>query len=88
MEKFKQIYETMLGLLEPEACIPGVENAFADGSFCAEQYEKMRSAYERLCTRQNVGDEDRDLNTIVDSMEAIQKVLCRRFYIHNKSTDG
>ena len=74
----------MLGLLEPEACVPGIENAFADGSFCADQYEKMRSAYERLCARLNVRDEDQDLNTMVDSMEAIQKELCRRFYLLKK----
>ena len=84
MENFKQIYETMLGLLEPEACVPGIENAFADGSFCADQYEKMRSAYELLCTRLNVRNEDQDLNTMVDSMEAIQKELCRRFYLLKK----
>ena len=84
MENFKQIYETMLGLLEPEACVPGIENAFADGSFCADQYEKMCSAYERLCARLNVRDEDQDLNTMVDSMEAIQKELCRRIYLLKK----
>ena len=84
MENFQQIYETMLGLLEPEACVPGIENAFADGSFCADQYEKMRSAYERLCTRLNVRNEDQDLNTMVDSMEAIQKELCRRIYLLKK----
>lgn len=81
MKKFEQIYETMLGLLEPEACVPGVKNTFADGSFCAERYETMRTAYERLCTRLNVVNEDKDLNICVDSMEAIQKELCRRFYL-------
>ena len=83
MENFKQIYETMLGLLEPEACVPGIENAFADGSLCAEHYAAMRSAYERLCTRLNVRDEDADLNIMGDSLEEIQKELCGRFYVLN-----
>ncbi len=80
MRNFEQVYETMLGLLEPEAEAAGVENAFSDGSICTQEYEKMRDAYDRLCSRLGAANEDTDLNTMVDSLETIQKELCRRFY--------
>ena len=32
MENFAEIYETMLGFRTPEACVPGVEDAFASGN--------------------------------------------------------
>lgn len=78
--KFSDIYETMSGFLEPEAQVPGVANAFDEGSICARKYADMRSAYERVCTRLGARDEDRDLNEIVDCMEAIQRELCERMY--------
>ncbi len=80
MSNFEDIYETMLGLREEGFQVPGVENAFSDGSLCAESYEKMRSAYARICFRLGVQDEDPDLETIVSAMEAIQRDLCRRIY--------
>lgn len=78
--EFTKIYETMLGFLEPEAQVPGVANAFDEGSVCAGKYAGMRSAYERVCARLGGGDEDKDLNEIVDCMEAIQRELCERMY--------
>lgn len=80
MDRFTDIYETMLGLREPDACVSGIEDAFADGSTCALAYEEMRCAYERLCQRLGVSDEDADLNAIVNSMERIQRELCCRIY--------
>ena len=80
MEHFVKIYETMLGLRIPEASVPGVVDAFSEGSLCQREYDRMRDAYERLCTRLGAGDEDPDLNTMVDAMEAIQRELCERMY--------
>ncbi len=84
MDQFMWVYESMLGLLEADAQMPGVENAFADGMVCTRAYEEMRSAYERLCRRLAQTDEDPDLNQIVESMEIIQKELCRRMYAWNR----
>ncbi len=78
--KFDDVYETMLGLREERFQAPGVENAFEEGCLCAEEYEKMRSAYARICLRLGMGEEDRDLETMVAAMEAIQKDLCCRMY--------
>ena len=80
MEEFADIYETMLGFRVPGACAPGVEDAFAEGSLCQREYDRMRTAYEQLCSRLGAGDEDPDLNTMVDAMEAIQRELCERMY--------
>ncbi len=80
MDGFDWVYETMLGLLEPEAMLPGIENAFFGGSFCAREYETMRSAYLRLCQRLGVADEDGDLNCMIESLENIQRELCRRIW--------
>ena len=80
MLDFDDIYESMLGLRLPEACVPGVEDAFSEGSLCQREYDRMRSAYERLCTRLGAGDEDPDLNTMVNALEAIQQELCERMY--------
>ncbi len=76
MSKFNDIYETMLGLREPEAQVPWVRNAFEEGDYCAREYEEMRAAYQRICERTGLGDEDQDLEVIVTAMENIQKELC------------
>ena len=38
----EDIYLTLCGELEAEACAPGVENAFSSGSRCEEQYRNLR----------------------------------------------
>lgn len=88
MPNFEDIYETMLGLRIPEACVPGVEDAFSEGGLCQREYDRMRSAYARLCSRLGAGDEDPDLNTMVDAMEAIQRDLCQRIYRYGQTQSG
>ena len=80
MHDFDDTYESMLGLRLPESSVPGVEDAFSEGSLCQREYDRMRDAYERLCSRLGAGDEDPDLNTMVDAMEATQRDLCKRMY--------
>ncbi len=80
MEKYQDIYETMLGLRTRDPSRPDVENAFASGSLCAEEYSCMREAYERVCQRLGVDSEDWDLEQMVNSMESIQRDLCWRMF--------
>ncbi len=80
MVRFLDIYETMLGLREPEACVPGIEDAFKEGSLCASAYDEMRQCYRRLCARLGDSEEDRDLDQMVACLEGIQKELCRRMF--------
>ncbi len=88
MVPFDDFYETLIGVLIPEARVAGVENAFAPGEVCDLAYEDMRRAYERLLDRLGVRDEDPDLDTIVSDMEIIQKDLCRRMYRMGKMEQG
>ena len=84
MCSFDVIYESMCGFLVEEYAASDVENAFVPGSYCDRQYERMRSAYERLCSRLNTGEEDPDLDIMVEAMENIQKELCRRIFHYAK----
>ena len=73
-------YETMAcGVLEAYQ-MPGVEDAFAPGSYCMDLYTKALDAYARLCNRLGVKDEDNDVEIIFYSFLQIQKELCYRMY--------
>ena len=58
----------------------GVENAFAEGSYCASCYHEISEAYERLRDRLGVVDEDEDVEIIIGAFENIQQELCCRMY--------
>ena len=61
----KWIFETLTGRLKEEYKLPGVENAYADGAYCMEQYHKLREAYDSLCQRLGEDeDEDREEGTM------------------------
>ena len=76
------IYLSVQGQIIPGLAVPCAENMFAPDSFCEKKYAEMREAYERLCTRLGVDldDEDDDLNRMVDAMEKIQEVLCKKMF--------
>jgi len=73
---FEQVYDSVLGEAIGDYRLPDVEDAFADGSFCATQYEIMWEAYVRLSN----GGENPDLEIIRNTLSAIQRELCRRMY--------
>lgn len=77
------VYETLHGVLIPEARVPGVEDAFAPGSRCERLYSAMLDAYERLCERLQVdGDEDADVEIIIQSLMEIEEEMCYRMYVY------
>lgn len=72
------VYDSLRGLLiDP---MPGIEDAFADGTPCQRHYDEMCAARERLCLRLGVTGEDKDLETIILSLEHIQTELCIKMY--------
>ena len=73
---FEQIYDSVLGEALGADRLPEVENAFAEGSFCAAQYEIMWKAYVRLSN----GGENSDLEIIRNALSVIQRELCQRMY--------
>ena len=47
----ENVYETLIGSLLEEYGIPGVKNAYADGSLCNGLYQQIYRANCRLCAR-------------------------------------
>ena len=62
--KAKSIYDSLIGTYIPSAAAPGIDNAFAPGQPCMVLYEQAYDAYQRLCDRLGVVDEDDDVETI------------------------
>ena len=75
-----QVYESMCGLLDDQACIPAVDNAFAPGKKCATLYDDIYEARQRLCQRFNIPSEDKDLEIIINSFSEIERELCIKMY--------
>lgn len=75
------VYYTLQGeLCEP---VPGVEDAFEDGKFCAQWYQDMLDAYERICHR--LGEqEDADGEIMINSLLRIQKELCMKMFEYGR----
>lgn len=73
-------YETMACHVIEKYRMPGVEDAFTEGSFCMERYKEALDAYERLCERLGVVDEDKDVEIMIHAFEAVQQELCYRMY--------
>ena len=74
------VYQTVIGEMEDGCALPGVEDSFAPGSICDRAYDQMRCAYQRLLDRLGKEDEDHDLETIVHTMEIIQKEIAYQMY--------
>ena len=64
----ERVYDTLLELLIPEYRVPWVEVIFAPGKPCYEAYFDMQEAYERLCARLGVRDEDADVEIMIQSL--------------------
>ena len=88
MTLFEQIYGTVTGDLLPEYCVPGVENAFAEGSLCDREYQQIVDARARIYERLQVTDEDEDMEIIFNSFLHIQNEIAEKIFSlgmdHNK----
>ena len=78
----EDIYCTLYGMYIPSAMVPGVPDLFAEGSFCMNEYIRMRRAYERICLRLGLDPEegDRDLEVILDAQEHILKTMSKEMF--------
>ena len=91
MYNAEDIYYTLLGEMVDDFRVPGVENLFHDGGDCMNCYCKMLAAYERLCDRVGVIDEDEDVEVIIHSLMTIEQNVsikmfeyCMKFVLNNK----
>ena len=74
------VYNTLIGAYVPGAGAKGIENAFADGQPCLELYSEAYDAYQRLCDRLGVMDEDDDVEVIFDAFLSMCKILGIKMY--------
>ena len=71
----EDIYDSLQGVLVPEARVPWVKNLFLPGSPCDRAYSDMLDADERLRDRLGVADEDEDVEISINSLLDIQQIL-------------
>ena len=74
-EYLQQLYDTVLGQTEESYSIPGAENLFEPGKFCDMHYRQAMAAYDQICQRLSMPAEDKDLEQILHSMDAICKLV-------------
>lgn len=79
-EEFDAVYSTMIGTINEECRVPGIENAFAEGNSCQREYTMALAARDRICQQLGLEDPNEDLEILLGCMEAIQWDLCRRMY--------
>ena len=83
----EQIFEKMNGflteglLLLPEQYT--IEDEFAEGKECCILYEGIYQAERNLCERLGE-DENEDVETILNSMEKITRILAMKMYEYGK----
>lgn len=80
----ENVYHTLTGSLCEEYCIPGVENAFAEGSPCSQLYTQIYWANRRLCARLGKIDDDSDVELIINNFLEINRILCLEMYRYGK----
>lgn len=76
----QEVYETLTGHILPLYAVPGVEDAFGEGSECMALYEQMLEAYERLRKRLGVINEDPDIEIIIDNLLRIERIISFKMY--------
>lgn len=80
-EFIEDVYDSLQGVLVPEARIPWVKDLFLPGSPCDRAYAEMLQAYGRLRDRLGVPDEDGDVETIINSLMNIQRILGENMFL-------
>ena len=82
----EHVYLTLIGAYLPGYGAPGVENAFAEGAYCAELYANAYDAYQRLCDRLGVVDEDDDVEIIFQSLLLMSRILGTKMFHYGQRT--
>ena len=71
----EQVYNTLTGQYSQSTYgVPGVENTFAPGQPCQLLYRDAFDAYQRICDRLGVIDEDDDLEIIMNALLDIGQI--------------
>ena len=81
----EMVYLTLIGEVSGTFRIPGVENAYAEGSECDRLYNELCDAYDRLRDRLGIRDEDPDVDVIIGNLLSIQHTLCLKMYHYGRT---
>lgn len=84
MELSEEVYETLLNLRETEFCVPWVEPIFFQGHPCFQEYCDMQKAYERLCSRLGITEEDPDAEEMIDHLLKHGKLLAMEMFQYGR----
>ena len=58
-----------------------MEDEFSEGKVCEQAYTEIMDAYQRLCQRLGGhGEEDEDIEIIINSYELITEYLCMKMF--------
>lgn len=79
-KQIENIYNTLIGVMNEEHCVPGVENLFAEGSECDRAYSEMLEAYTRLRDRLGVENEDADVEAIINALLKIERLVAIKMF--------
>ena len=82
-EQMEDIYATLIGVQAEQFRVPGVENAFAPGTYCDQRYADLIRHRQRLWDRLGCED-DEDLEEILCAMESIQRELCFKMFEYGR----
>ena len=80
MDLAEQVYDSLLGMLQPEYALDWVENIFTEGSEYNRLYGDVRKAYARLCERLGQEDEDDDVEIIINAMLDNERTVALKMF--------
>ena len=83
-DQIEKVYYTLIGMLNEEHCVSSVENLFTEGSECERAYDEMLEAYGRLRNRLGVLNEDADVETIINSLLKIQRLVATKMFEYGR----
>ncbi len=79
-----EVYNSLNGYYKKEFIVPGVESIFEEGTECMQLYTDMLAAYERLCNRLGVIDEDHDVEEMITALLCICEKVGLQMYHYGK----
>lgn len=78
------VYESLTGELLPEYALDWVEDIFVPGHPCYEEYRIMREAYQRVCIRLGNGEEDQDLEIMVNALLSHCRIIAAEMFRYGR----
>jgi len=79
-----QVYDTLVGNLVQECCLDWVEDICVPGQPSYEKYREMLEAYERVCERLGVTNEDHDVEIMINALLERGRILALKMFEYGR----